>query len=94
MSYKTDAVLNHVTDVQTSSGILTGGGTSTFFPDDIQTIKAKNPKVDFSKPELLKLLCYMEGELQARDVVIAVLKVCLLITFLYQRVNGFISSLF
>ena len=79
MSNKTDAVSNHVIDVQTSSGTQSCGGTSNFFPDDIQTIKAKNPKVDFSKPELLKLLCYMEGELQARDVVIAVLKVCVLI---------------
>lgn len=43
--------------------------------EDVQTIKAMNAKQDFSKPELLKLLCYMEGELQARDVVIAVLKV-------------------
>lgn len=83
MSNKTDAVY-HVTDLQTSSGTQSSGGTSnSFFPEDIQTIKAKNPKVDFSKPELLKLLCYMEGELQARDVVIAVLKVCL-ITFPYQ----------
>lgn len=42
--------------------------------EDVQTIKAVNAKQDFTKPELLKLLCYMEGELQARDVVIAVLK--------------------
>lgn len=71
MSNKTDAVSNHVMDAQTSGS----AGTSNFFPEDIQTIKAKNPKPDFSKSELLKLLCYMEGELQARDVVIAVLKV-------------------
>lgn len=70
MSNKTENVSNHVSDAQVASG--TG---KSIFPDDIQTIKAKNPKVDFSKSELLKLLCYMEGELQARDIVIAVLKV-------------------
>lgn len=75
MSNKIDSVSNHVSDAQASSGAQNMGKIA--FPDDIQTIKAKNPKVDFSKPELLKLLCYMEGELQARDVVIAVLKVSL-----------------
>jgi hypothetical protein len=44
--------------------------------EDVQTIKAvTNAKQDFTKAELLKLLCYMEGELQARDIGIAVLKV-------------------
>lgn len=75
MSNKAENVSNHVSDAQASQ----------MFPDDIQTIKAKNPKVDFSKPELLKLLCYMEGELQARDVVIAVLKVILFAN--YSRFN-------
>ncbi|KAG5678123.1 hypothetical protein PVAND_007822 [Polypedilum vanderplanki] len=42
--------------------------------EDIQTIKAVQSKQDFTKTELLKLLCYMEGELQARDIVNAVLK--------------------
>jgi hypothetical protein len=55
----------------------------TIFPEDIKTIKAKNANNDMSKTELLKLLCYMEGEIQARDICIAVLKVCcsLFITF-------------
>lgn len=69
MSNKSEIVSNHVSEGQTMPG------SGSIFPEEIQTIKAKNPKVDFSKPELLKLLCYMEGELQARDVVIAVLKV-------------------
>lgn len=51
-----------------------------FTEADLKAIKLtsdtlkRNPKMDFSKTELLKLLSYLEGELQARDVVIAVLK--------------------
>jgi Cortactin-binding protein-2 len=73
MSNTTENVSNHLLDAQASGG--TQNSAKSIFLEDMQTIKAKNPKMDFSKPELLKLLCYMEGELQARDIVIAVLKV-------------------
>lgn len=61
--------INHIMDPTASNT------AKSIMSEDIQTIKAVNAKQDFSKSELLKLLCYMEGELQARDVVIAVLKV-------------------
>lgn len=61
--------INHIMDPTATNT------AKSIMSEDVQTIKAMNAKQDFSKPELLKLLCYMEGELQARDVVIAVLKV-------------------
>lgn len=38
----------------------------------------RNPKIEFCKSDLLKLLTYLEGELQAREIVIATLKVRIL----------------
>lgn len=68
------------TDISTNDVIASENAQleCEFFPDDIKTIKAKNANNELSKTELLKLLCYMEGEIQARDICIAVLKVCLL----------------
>lgn len=35
----------------------------------------RNPKMELTKSDLLKLLTYFEGEIQARDIAIAALKV-------------------
>lgn len=46
----------------------------------------QNSKMQLSQSDLLKLLSYLEGELQARDVVIAALKV----SSLFERSSVFI----
>lgn len=61
--------INHIMDAASSNT------AKSIMAEDVQTIKPVNAKQDFTKAELLKLLSYMEGELQARDIVIAVLKV-------------------
>ncbi|KAK3921024.1 CTTNBP2 N-terminal-like protein [Frankliniella fusca] len=52
------------------------GTGSNFEPLDKATSNTlkRNPKMELSKQELLKLLSYLEGELEAREIVIAALK--------------------
>lgn len=46
------------------------------------------PRVDLSRADLIRLLSYLEGELQARDVVIATLKAEKAKQMLYQAKYG------
>lgn len=48
----------------------------------------RHPKMDLNKTDLLRLLSYLEGELQARDVVIATLKAEKAKQLLYQAKYG------
>ncbi|XP_033745508.1 cortactin-binding protein 2-like [Pecten maximus] len=48
----------------------------------------RHPKMDLNKADLLRLLSYLEGELQARDVVIATLKAEKAKQLLYQAKYG------
>lgn len=77
---------------------MEGNGTTKFIGGtginkfDFHTIKAANVanskrsnRYELSKNELIHMLCYLEGELQARDVVIAALR--------NERVKQYIHSL-
>lgn len=48
----------------------------------------RNPKMELSKSDLLKLLSYLEGEVQAREIVIATLKAERVKQLLYQAKYG------
>ena len=73
--------INHIMDAASSNT------AKSIMAEDVQTIKPINAKQDFTKAELLKLLSYMEGELQARDIVIAVLKVSSFLLGSFERLR-------
>ncbi|KAH3828027.1 hypothetical protein DPMN_129976, partial [Dreissena polymorpha] len=63
------------------------GGFDTSEKVNSNTLK-RHPKMDLSRTDLLQLLSYLEGELQARDVVIATLKAEKAKQLLYQAKYG------
>lgn len=64
-------------------------GTSYEPVDHLSSCTLKrHPKMDLNKADMLQLLSYLEGELQARDVVIATLKAEKAKHFLYEAKYG------
>lgn len=62
-------------------------------PEKLQSNTLKrHPKMDLSKNDLLKLLSYLEGELQARDVVIATLRSEKAKQLIYQAKYGKVNT--
>ncbi|CAC5414143.1 CTTNBP2 N-terminal-like protein [Mytilus coruscus] len=62
-------------------------------PEKLQSNTLKrHPKMDLSKNELLKLLSYLEGELQAREVVIATLRSEKAKQLIYQAKYGKVNT--
>lgn len=62
-------------------------------PEKLQSNTLKrHPKVDLSKNDLLKLLSYLEGELQAREIVIATLRSEKAKQLIYQAKYGKVNT--